>query len=200
MSKTKSETSPLTADEMSAIEILCDLAHKPTNKQQQLTDGTKENAEGPPLRLQNLGAPTRAKACRVVLAYVNGINYQDALAAQGLTHLEFTAIRLKDHNFGLMYEAAKRLKTALMAENAQIGLDRLITEDGCGLNAKAVMFAAERLDRQTFSKPTDEADGGRGGAKTIYNITINANSGVQPCGNLAATPIEAEVIDENAHK
>lgn len=195
----KQKTPPLTADELSAIEILCDLAHKPTNKQQQLTDGTNQTTEGPPLRLQNLGVPTRAAACRVALAVANGVHYTDALDKNGLTHLQFTAIRLKDRDFFAFFEAAKSVRDCRTAANAQIGLNRLLTEDGCGLNAKAVMFALERLDRKTYGKPTDEGEGGRGGAKTIYNIVIN-NNNAQPCGNLATTTAENPTIDVNPNE
>ena len=187
----------LTPAEIDAINLLCDLAKNPHNKQLQLSDDGQIPAKGPPLRLQNLALPVRVKACRVVLDFVNGVNYKQALENQGLTHLQFTAIRLKDHDFGLMYEAAKRLKAELTAANAQTGLDRLITEDGCGLNAKAVMFAAERLDPERFGKTADASDGGgKSGARTVYNIVINA----QPCGNLATTGAGSPVIDVNPHE
>lgn len=184
----------LTTAEIDAINLLCDLANTHTNKQLQLTDESKDSTKRPPLRLQNLALPTRVKACRVVLDYVNGVNYRNALEKQGLTHLQFTAIRLKDHDFGLMYEAAKRMKAELTAANAQTGLDRLITEDGCGLNAKAVMFAAERLDPERFGKTADEQNSGKSSAKTIYNIVINAGSTAQPCGNLATTAVQTPPI------
>jgi len=185
----------LSPDEMTALEILCDLANKPLSKQQQSALEDKNSPNPPPLRLQNLALPARVLACRVVLAVANGIHYTDALAKYGVSHLEFTAMRLKDKDFFAVFEAAKRIRDMRTAANAQIGLDRLLTEDECGLNAKAVMFALERLAPERYGKQSDEADGGGKGVKAIYNITINANSPVPPCGNLAEKAIEAEVVD-----
>ena len=191
----------LSTDELADLDILCDLANKPSNKQLQLTDETNDSPNRPPLRLQNLALPMRVRACRVLLAVANGAHYKQALADQGLSHLQFTAIRHKDHDFALVFEAAKRASLALTAANAKTGLDRLVTEDGCGLNAKAVMFAAERLDPERFGKAADEQDGGgRSGAKTVYNIVINAGSGARPCGNLAETDASTPAIDVESHE
>lgn len=191
----------LTPKELDDLNILCDLANKPISKQQQLADKSGDSPKPPLLRLQNLALPMRVRACRAVLAMADGVHYQDALAQAGITHLEFYAIRHKDHDFALVWEAAKRASADLTAAKAKKGLDRLVSEDGCALNAKAVMFAAERLDPQQFGRASEDGgEGGRGGAKTVYNIVINAQSGPTPCGNLAANPIEAEVINENPHE
>lgn len=189
----------LSTQELADLETLCSLAHHP-NKQLQLTDETNETNDRPPLRLQNLALPARVSACRVVLAVANGERYQKALADNGLSHLQFTAIRLKDHDLGLVFEAAKRVRDGLTVAKAQTGLDRLISEDGCELNAKAVMFAAERLDPERFGKREDGQDGGKSGTKTVYNIVINAGSAAQPCGNLAENPIQTPVIDAESHE
>ena len=190
----------LSPQELADLETLCSLAHHP-NKQLQLTDETSDSPNRPPLRLQNLALPARISACRVVLAVANGERYQKALTDNGLSHLQFTAIRLKDHDLGLVFEAAKRVRDGLTVAKAQTGLDRLISEDGCGLNAKAVMFAAERLDPERFGKAADEQDGGgRSGAKTVYNIVINAGSASRPCENLAAKPVSTPAIDVESHE
>lgn len=189
----------LSPQELADLETLCSLAHHP-NKQLQLTDETNETNDRPPLRLQNLALPARVSACRVVLAVANGERYQKALADNGLSHLQFTAIRLKDHDLGLVFEAAKRVRDGLTVAKAQTGLDRLISEDGCELNAKAVMFAAERLDPERFGKREDGQDGGKSGVKTVYNIVINAGSAAQPCGNLAENPMQTPVIDAESHE
>lgn len=190
----------LTPKELDDLNILCDLANKPISKQQQLADKSGDSPKPPLLRLQNLAHPLRVRACRAVLAMADGAHYQDALAAAGITHLEFYAIRHKDHDFALVWEAAKRASADLTAAKAKKGLDRLVSEDGCALNAKAVMFAAERLDPQQFGKATEDGGEGRGGAKTVYNIVINAQSAPNLCGNLAANAIPAEVIDEKTHE
>ena len=194
-----SKTNTLSPDEIRNIEILCDLAHSANSKQLQLTDKSNDS-QSRPLRLQNLALPARVAACRVVLGMANGIPYRETLKNEGLTHLEFEAIRHKDHDFALVVEAAKRVRDSLQAADAQSGLNRLITEDECGLNAKAVMFAAERLDPKRFGKAAEDSEGGKSGAKTIYNIVINGVSGAQPCDNLATTPIDAEVIGEIPHE
>ena len=182
----------LSTDELADLDILCDLANKPSNKQLQLTDETNDSPNRPPLRLQNLALPARVSACRVVLAVANGVHYTKALDQYGMTHLEFTAMRLKDKDFFAVFEAAKHVRDLKTAANAHIGLDRLITEDGCELNAKAVMFALERLDSERFGKKDDdEGGGGKSGARTVYNIVINA----QPCGNLAENPTQTPTID-----
>ncbi len=187
----------LTPTEIDAINLLCDLAKNPHNKQLQLSDDGQIPAKGPPLRLQNLALPARVSACRVVLAVANGVHYTTALDQYGMTHLEFTAMRLKDKDFFAVFEAAKHVRDLKTAANAHIGLDRLITEDGCELNAKAVMFALERLDPERFGKTADASDGGgKSGARTVYNIVINA----QPCGNLATTGADAPIIDVNPHE
>ena len=189
----------LSPQELADLETLCDLAHHP-NKQLQLTDQTNDSPKRPPLRLQNLALPARVSACRVILEVADGVQYQKALADNGLSHLQFTAIRLKDHDMGLVFEAAKRVRDGLTTAKAQTGLDRLISEDGCGLNAKAVMFAAERLDPERFGKAAEEQDGGRSGPKTVYNIVINAAPTAQPCGNIAANPVSTPVIDAESHE
>ena len=189
----------LSQQELADLETLCSLAHHP-NKQLQLTDETSDSPNRPPLRLQNLALPARVSACRVILAVANGARYQQALADNGLSHLQFTAIRLKDHDLGLVFEAAKRVRDGLTVAKAQSGLDRLISEDGCGLNAKAVMFAAERLDPERFGKREDGQEGGKSGAKTVYNIVINAGSAARPCGNLAENPTQTPVIDAESHE
>ena len=190
----------LSTDELADLDILCDLANKPSNKQLQLTDETNDSPNRPPLRLQNLALPARVSACRVVLAVANGVHYMDALKQNGLSHLQFTAIRLKDKDFFAVFEAAKRIRDGMTMAKARTGLDRLISEDGCGLNAKAVMFAAERLDPERFGKKEDGQEGGRSGAKTIYNIVINAGSGARPCGNLAETDASTPAIDVESHE
>lgn len=189
----------LSPQELADLETLCSLAHHP-NKQLQLTDETSDSPNRPPLRLQNLALPARISVCRVILAVANGARYQQALADNGLSHLQFTAIRLKDHDLGLVFEAAKRVRDGLTVAKAQSGLDRLISEDGCGLNAKAVMFAAERLDPERFGKREDGQDGGKSGAKTVYNIVINTGSAARPCGNLAENPTQTPVIDAESHE
>ena len=62
------------------------------------------------------------------------------------------------------------------------------------------MFAAERLDPERFGKREDGQDGGKAGAKTVYNIVINAGSAAQPCGNLAENPMRTPVIDAESHE
>ena len=187
----------LTPAEIDAINLLCDLAKNQHNKQLQLSDDGQIPAKGPPLRLQNLALPARVSACRVVLAVANGVHYAQALKDNDLTHLQFTAMRLKDKDFFAVFEAAKRIRDEMTVAKARTGLDRLISEDGCELNAKAVMFAAERLDPERFGKTADASDGGgKSGARTVYNIVINA----QPCGNLATTGAGSPVIDVNPHE
>ena len=195
---TMSANKTLSQTELDNIEILCGLAHGANSKQQQLTHKS-DDPQGRPLRLQNLTLPARVSACRVVLDMANGGQYRASLQKWGLTHLEFEAIRHKDHNFALVVEAAKRVRDALQVADAQNGLNRLITEDGCELNAKAVMFAAERLDPKRYGKATDE-NGSGSAPKTIYNIVINATPTGQSCGNIATTPIDAEVIGEIPHE
>ena len=194
-----SKTNTLSPDEIRNIEILCDLAHSANSKQLQLTDKSNDS-QSRPLRLQNLALPARVAACRVVLGMANGVPYRETLKNEGLTHLEFEAIRHKDHDFALVVEAAKRVRDSLQAADAQSGLNRLITEDECGLNAKAVMFAAERLDPKRFGKAAEDGEGGKSGAKTIYNIVINGVSGAQPCDNLATKGGQEPVIDVNSNE
>ncbi len=184
----------LTQDESDAINALADLASPPN--QHKLVEGK----ERPPLRLQNLALPARVAACRVVLSMANGTPYMAALQEQGLTHLQFEVIRHKDHDFALVVEAAKRVRDALTVAKAAQGLDRLLTDDECGLNVKAIMFAAERLDPERFGHKADGASGGGSGPKVVYNIVIPAVSGVQSCGNLAATPQTTPIIEVNANE
>lgn len=193
-----SKTNTLSLDELQSIETLCDLAHTANTKHLQLAD--KSNNSLPrPLRLQNLTLPARVSACRVVLDMAEGTPYRKSLQKQGLTHLQFEVIRHKDHDFALVVEAAKRVRDALQAADAQSGLSRLITEDECGLNAKAVMFAAERLDPKRFGRAAEDGEGGRSGVKAVYNIVINAGSGGLSCDNLATKGSQEPVIDLNTN-
>jgi len=180
----------LTPDELTALDGLCDLAH---TKQKLLPNGKPE--EGRPLRLQNLALPARVKAVRVLLDFAAGGKYADSLAKHGLTALEFSTMRHKDHDLGLVWEAAKRVKAADTAILAADGLRRLMTEEGCELNAKAVMFALERLDGKTYGKTDQGAGGGGSGPRSVYNIVIQGFPQGQPCGNLATNPSSTPSID-----
>lgn len=189
----------LTASELSALDGLCDLANAHRqNKSKQLTNGKAE--EGRPLRLQNLDTPARVKAVKVMIDFAAGAKYADSLVKHGLTALEFSVIRHKDHNFGLVWEAAKRVKAADTAILAADGLRRLTTEEGCELNAKAVMFALERLDGKNYGKPDAGVAGGGSSAKSVYNIVIQGFSTAQPCDNRVATTVQSPVIDINPNE
>ena len=188
------KVSPLSPDELSALDGLCALAHTKNSKSnKQIALGKPEG--GPPLRLQNLALPARVKAVRVMIAFAAGETYARALAQNGLTAIDFSVIRHQDHDFSLVWEAAKRVKASETALLAGDGLRRLITEDGCELNAKAVMFAAERLAPDLFGKVVADGAGGGSGPNNVYNIIIQGFPQGQPCGNLATNTTSTPVID-----
>lgn len=75
----------------------------------------------------------------------------------------------------LVYSFVSDKRKKLMAmENEEIlakarrGLEKLVAEPECGINVKAVTFAMERLDRETFGVSKDA--GGVGGVTVNYNI------------------------------
>ncbi|MGN0844170.1 MAG: hypothetical protein ACI4QT_02995 [Kiritimatiellia bacterium] len=182
--------SPLSPDEIEALDALGSLAVGNKHNSNLLADASDDG--GRPLCLQFAAVPARASALRVALDVANGEKYRSALAKRGLTHIEFEVIRHKSQYFTRLFEAAKRVRDALRAADAVAGLDSLITQEGCDLNAKAVLFAVERLLPDRFGKVADGHAGGTSGPKNVYNIVIPL---VQPCGNLAATPQNQPVID-----
>ena len=112
-----------------------------------------------------------------------------------MTAVEFSAVRMHDNDFELVWEAAKRVRDAETADLAADGLRRLCTEDGCELNVKAITFALERLNRKTYGRDESGHSEGGSGPKNVYNIVIQGFPQGQPCGNLATNPTSTPVID-----
>ena len=193
--RTSSKPTALDENEIAALDALGQLAYKPKSAKESIDNSNlledASGAGGRPSCLQFAAVPAHAKALRVALDVANGEPYRSALEKRGLTHIEFEVIRHKSQYFTRLFEAAKRVRDALRAADAVSGLDSLITKEGCELNAKAVLFAVERLMPDRFGKVADGASGG-GCPKNVYNITIPL---VNPCNNLATTPQNQPIID-----
>lgn len=194
-SQTKTTTQiavPLSPDEVETLDALGSLADTKGSKSNSNLLADASDGGGRPSCLQFAAVPAHAKALRVALDVANGEKYRSALEKRGLTHIEFEVIRHKSQYFTRLFEAAKRVRDALRAADAVSGLDSLITKEGCELNAKAVLFAVERLMPDRFGKVADGSSGGASGPKNVYNITIPL---VNPCNNLATTPQNQPIID-----
>lgn len=76
-------------------------------------------------------------------------------------HLVYNFVRDKRHKMMEMENEEILVK-------ARKGLEKLVEEPECGLNVKAVTFAMERLDRETFGTSKDVGSGG--GVTVNYNI------------------------------
>lgn len=189
---TAKDTKPLSPDEVETLDALGSLADTNGSKPNSNLLADASDGGGRPSCLQFAAVPARASALRVALDVANGEKYRSALENRGLTHIEFEVIRHKSQYFTRLFEAAKRVRDALRAADAVSGLDSLITKEGCELNAKAVLFAVERLMPGRFGKVADGPADGTSGPKNVYNIVIPL---VQPCGNLAATPQNQPVIN-----
>ena len=198
--RTSSKPTALDENEIAALDALGQLAYKPKSAKESIDNSNlledASGAGGPPPCVQfAAGSRVRVAACRVVLAVANGEKYRSALDANGVSHLEFELVRHKCHDFALIFEAARRVRDALTEADASTGLNRLVSEDGCEINAKAVLWALERLRPDRFGKPTESGSGGASGPKNVYNIII---PGVKVCGNLATTPQNPPIIDIKA--
>ena len=75
-------------------------------------------------------------------------------------HLVYNFVRDKRHKLMAMENEEILVK-------ARKGLEKLVEEPECGLNVKAVTFAMERLDRETFGTSKDVGSGG--------SVTVNYN-------------------------
>lgn len=160
----KNHKSKLSADEVAAINALATTARRQIPALTMAGKGTVACVSGEK-------SPASAAALRVVLAVANGTPYMRALNDIGMRHIAFMAEKSHNASLGLLFEAAKRLRNAAIAAKAEMALDKLLTTEGCEINAKAVIFALERLDCDTFSKPKEDAPKDTGG-KTTYNIFI----------------------------
>lgn len=76
-------------------------------------------------------------------------------------HLVYNFVRDKRHKLMAMENEEILVK-------ARKGLEKLVEEPECGLNVKAVTFAMERLDRETFGTSKDVGSGGS--VMVNYNI------------------------------
>ena len=126
--------------------------------------------------------PEREAAIRFLIEYAKCEGrFMECVRASGATKLEVTTATSTIPEVRAVYKHVRGVRERLSElENEDIVADareamrRLLTESECELNAKAAIFALERLDRKSFGSVKAEGDGER--AQVVYNIpnlTVN---------------------------
>ena len=135
------------------------------------------------------------KVVSFLLNYSNQMKYTLAATMAGISLPDLvTAFRLwpeakvvRDYIRSVNLEI-REIDNEEMLDEARQGLHRLLTVEDCGLNARAVTFANERLDKRTFGDPRvqvaederEAAQGGTGGGITINIIADAAKVAEKP--------------------
>ena len=200
---------PLSLDEEDAYSHLCIIANdRATDDQRRLlpanintpkaNDTTPDAAPKTPPALPQ--SPARGNAIRYLLAYFAGGRPRKVMASLGITWADVQRYRWTDPQFALVQDFLERERHRVIGTKALDSLELLI-EGGKGaksINAKAVMFALERLRRESFSDPkrseVGAAGGGRGGGIT-YNITFAGNAPANLCGICATPQPQPQIIE-----
>ena len=145
-------------------------------------------------------SPARGNAIRYLLAYFAGGRPRQVMASLGITWADVQRYRWTDPQFALVQDFLERERHRVIGTKALDSLELLI-EGGKGaksINAKAVMFALERLRRESFADPkrseVGAAGAGRGGGIT-YNITFAGNAPANLCGICATQQPQPQIIE-----
>ena len=91
-------------------------------------------------------------------------------------HLVYKTVRARR-------DKIREMQNEELLDHAREGLDKLVSEEGCELNVKAVTFAMEKLDRRNFG--SGKQDDGGGGATVVYNLPNMSVNLIMSPGELA---------------
>lgn len=146
----------------------------------------------------------RVKAVKFLLARANGATFKQAAKELGIEWFDIQKFRWSNPEYSVVYDFVERERAAILAAKASDALESLIDGDASAdaRNAKAVMFALERLKREQFADPKkhNATGNGDGGGGTVYNISFY---GAQPgnlCGVCVGNPTPQPIIDIKGDK
>lgn len=208
------EIAGLSPDERGKWETLLGDALLSLDEQEEAQYAKRLEVAAKKLRRMGLSAAPvdKAKVVRFLLAYLGTKRYRESLASAGLTFASaLLAYDLWPESKTAM-EYARRLKhrereevgNDELVDAAREGLRRLVTDEECRLNQKAVTFTLERLSRKEFGEERGEVSGGPR-ATVNYNLPgLTVNLITAPAAALerigavsrpAAIPAECEVVE-----
>jgi len=156
-----------------------------------------KSPETPPAVPQS--SRVRTSAIRFIIARANGVSFKAALKQAGAEWFDLQRFRWTNPQFAVVQDFVEREKVNIIAAKASDALESLIDGDASAetRNAKAVMFALERLKRDQFSDPKKSDSGqatGKGGG-IVYNITFQGGPQPNLCGVCVGNPLQSPVID-----
>lgn len=164
----------------------------------------KQNDIAAPATAESRGAVpqtsrVRAAAIRFLILRLNGVKFKKALEQVGVEWLDIQRFRWSNPQFAVVQDFADRQRATILRQKATDAMESLIDGDKTAeaRNAKAVMFALERLSRDQYADPKKDS-GGKGGASgggITYNITFQG--GFQPnlCGGRVDIQPQPPIID-----
>lgn len=209
---TPAPAQPLTADEQALYNALLAAAIDCA------TDRQRKRLAQPPPKIADTGAARRAgvgdpdtvaRAIRYVLARAAGATHRRAVKSCGLDWATIQLIRWSDPQYAVVEDFVHTQYMDLMRAKAEDALcDILDGDDSRKANARAVMFALERLGRKDFAPPPHNTSGDNAAAKltaggVTYNITFMGGGSVPAvppaaqdlCGQCVDNPHSKEIID-----
>ena len=127
----------------------------------------------------------RVRAIRYLIARANGETYRKAVKASGADWLDIQKYRWRCAEYAVVFDFVERQRNILIAAKASDALESLIDGDATcdSRNAKAVMFALERLKREQYADPKKgDSRQGSGGGGVVYNITFQGVPAPNLCG------------------
>lgn len=151
---------------------------------------------------------TVARAIRYILARAAGATHRRAVKSCGLDWATIQLIRWSDPQYAVVEDFVHTQYMDLMRAKAEDALcDILEGDDSRKANARAVIFALERLGRKDFAPPPHNTAGDNAAAKltgggVTYNITFMGGGGtaVPPaaqnlCGQCVDNLQDPAIID-----
>ena len=209
---TTTPAQPLTADEQALYNALLTAAIDcATDRQRKrLSQPPPKIADSAAARRAGVGDPqTVARAIRYVLARAAGATHRRAIKACGLDWATIQLIRWSDPQYAVVEDFVHTQYMDLMRAKAEDAMcDILDGDDSRKANARAVMFALERLGRKDFAPPPHNTAGDNAAAKltaggVTYNITFMGGGGSVPapsaaqdlCGQCVDNCTEPAIID-----
>ena len=132
--------------------------------------------EGRVALLESYAPRARAEDARLLAVIVDlagGVPYHDAIAAHGLTHVEFMLGKNTHKEVGLLWTAANEMRDENDLQRCRTAFAKLLEGDAENPpNVKAVLAGLEHLGGRKWQKGGGAEGAGKGGHNIVYNIQV----------------------------